>query len=284
MLSRLILTINALLMLAGIAGAQATPQALPTSATGSAFRAAVDQRFNGTVAVDPKILTQTFSTLGSAAGGRLRFCSDCQKTNPCTSGGTGALAIAEGPSGSYVWNCGAVGSGSLANTLSNGLTGGTTAATARTSLAASGIGSCSANQFVNGVTTTTPTCAMPTPPTGSVAATPTCDGSHLGWLYDVTDCDSCAFGLACVHTTGTTFCREKCNGVNYLALESARCSAVTVLDGSGNGTWTDKCIRAARLPNCRNITADRGWGTNLIDGSITFSGGTAGDSIWCEEY
>lgn len=50
------------------------------------------------VQVGPK----TFSTLPAEVNGTLIYCSDCQVTNPCISGGTGA--IASGING--VWNCG----------------------------------------------------------------------------------------------------------------------------------------------------------------------------------
>ncbi len=44
----------------------------------------------------------TFSALGTPTPGEARYCSNCSKTNPCTSGGSGATALGEGTA----WNCG----------------------------------------------------------------------------------------------------------------------------------------------------------------------------------
>jgi hypothetical protein len=46
----------------------------------------------------------------------------------------------------------------------------------------------------------------------TVGALPTCSAANVHQTFDVTDCDSCIFGKTCVHTTGSTFCREVCNG------------------------------------------------------------------------
>src|SRR6185295_858287 len=50
--------------------------------------------------------TVTFSNLGVPAENQTRFCSDCQPTAPCTSGGRGAYAVRAqtGPS-TFAWNC-----------------------------------------------------------------------------------------------------------------------------------------------------------------------------------
>lgn len=49
----------------------------------------------------------TFANLGTPPDGEMRYCSDCQATSPCTSGGTGAAA--ERVAGA--WNCSTGGSG-----------------------------------------------------------------------------------------------------------------------------------------------------------------------------
>lgn len=49
----------------------------------------------------------TFANLGSPPDGEMRYCSNCQATSPCTSGGSGA--VAERVAGA--WNCSTGGSG-----------------------------------------------------------------------------------------------------------------------------------------------------------------------------
>lgn len=51
-----------------------------------------------------KVGTRTFSQLGSANGGTLYYCSDCQQTSTCTGSGSGAFAKKIG-SGSTGWVC-----------------------------------------------------------------------------------------------------------------------------------------------------------------------------------
>jgi hypothetical protein len=53
--------------------------------------------------------TSTFANLGSVADSKVRYCTDCQATNPCTGSGTGAYAYRIG--GAWVCN-NATGSGS----------------------------------------------------------------------------------------------------------------------------------------------------------------------------
>lgn len=43
----------------------------------------------------------TFAALGAPANGQHRWCSDCQSTSPCTSGGSGSMAFRVGGA----WNC-----------------------------------------------------------------------------------------------------------------------------------------------------------------------------------
>jgi hypothetical protein len=48
----------------------------------------------------------TFSNLGVPAENQTRYCTDCQSTAPCTSGGRGAYAVrAQTGATTFVWNC-----------------------------------------------------------------------------------------------------------------------------------------------------------------------------------
>jgi hypothetical protein len=51
----------------------------------------------------------------------------------------------------------------------------------------------------------------------SVSGLPTCAAINRDVTWDVADCDFCAFGASCLHTTGKTFCREVCNGSAWVA-------------------------------------------------------------------
>ena len=67
------------------------------------FRNAINDRFSGVQPIAPRVGSVTFANLGPEQDGATLYCSDCQATLPCTSGGTGALAT--GAHGQ--WQCNA---------------------------------------------------------------------------------------------------------------------------------------------------------------------------------
>lgn len=58
-----------------------------------------------------RLAPSTFTNLGTPANGSIRYCSNCQKTSPCTSGGTGAYAVRE----AGAWNCGGGGTSAVSS-------------------------------------------------------------------------------------------------------------------------------------------------------------------------
>ncbi len=67
-----------------------------------------------------RLAPSTFNNLGTPTAGEVRWCTNCQATAPCTSGGTGADAFANGSN----WSCaigGGGGGGGLADPGSNGI-------------------------------------------------------------------------------------------------------------------------------------------------------------------
>jgi hypothetical protein len=98
------------------AGAQVRPPSTPllggyqpipnfTGAdAGLLFRDAINDRFNGNRPISPRIVSAT-APLGAEADGALIYCTNCQDTNPCTGGGTGAWAFGVGGQ----WECAASG-------------------------------------------------------------------------------------------------------------------------------------------------------------------------------
>lgn len=55
------------------------------------------------------------------------------------------------------------------------------------------------------------------PNRSTIVNLPTCGAALTTLSIDVTDCDSCTFGVTCQHTTGSTFCHEICNGKAWVA-------------------------------------------------------------------
>lgn len=83
----------ALVLTAGTAVAQYQP--IPDFSgvgAGFNFRQAINQRFGGAQAIAPTLVSSPFASLPTEQDGMLLWCSDCEKTTPCTGGGAGALA------------------------------------------------------------------------------------------------------------------------------------------------------------------------------------------------
>ena len=79
-------------------------QAIPNFSgpgAGLLFRTAINDRFSGVQQISPRLVTMDFANLPAAQDGLLLYCSDCQKTIPCASGGSGAWAF--GQNGQ--WTC-----------------------------------------------------------------------------------------------------------------------------------------------------------------------------------
>jgi hypothetical protein len=68
---------------------------------GLLFRNAINDRFSGVTPVSPTIVNLAFSDLPVEQDGALIYCNDCQRANPCSSGGSGAWAF--GAQGQ--WEC-----------------------------------------------------------------------------------------------------------------------------------------------------------------------------------
>jgi hypothetical protein len=68
---------------------------------GLLFRGAINDRFSGVQPISPTIVSLAFSNLPPEQDGALIFCNDCQRANPCASGGAGAWAF--GAQGQ--WQC-----------------------------------------------------------------------------------------------------------------------------------------------------------------------------------
>ncbi|HVA80983.1 MAG TPA: hypothetical protein VNF29_08660 [Candidatus Binataceae bacterium] len=126
---------------------------------GLLFRQAINNRFSGAQPISPAIVSLSFATLPAEQDGTLFYCTDCQKTAPCASGGSGAWAFGQ----NRAWSCAAAGgSGSLpmsgdvsgttgANTVQTVLSGKTPVVTSGTNTAAGSTGADSLNNFnVNG--------------------------------------------------------------------------------------------------------------------------------------
>lgn len=104
---RLIITALLLVLTAVPALAQAPPPNLPPpggyqsvpnytgALAGQQFRNAINDRFSGVTATSPKIVSFTFANLPAEQDGLLIYCADCQKTAPCTAGGSGAWAFGQ---------------------------------------------------------------------------------------------------------------------------------------------------------------------------------------------
>jgi Concanavalin A-like lectin/glucanases superfamily/Pectate lyase superfamily protein len=93
----------AMLSLAAAASAQYQPIPNFTGiGAGFNFRQAINQRFGGQQQVSPVIAGVAFASLPSEQDGMIFWCKDCQRTNPCGSGGLGAWAF--GARGAWACN------------------------------------------------------------------------------------------------------------------------------------------------------------------------------------
>src|SRR5579862_290190 len=67
------------------------------------FRNAINDRFSGVQPTAPRVGSVTFANLGPEQDGRLLYCTDCQASQVCAAGGSGAWAL--GSMGQ--WQCNA---------------------------------------------------------------------------------------------------------------------------------------------------------------------------------
>jgi Concanavalin A-like lectin/glucanases superfamily/Pectate lyase superfamily protein len=98
--------LGSLLALAAMASAAAAQyQPIPNFTgigAGYDFRQAINQRFSGATAIEPKVVSYSYAGLPSEQDGDLLWCQDCLRTTPCSGGGAGAWA--RGSRGQ--WSCG----------------------------------------------------------------------------------------------------------------------------------------------------------------------------------
>jgi hypothetical protein len=74
---------------------------------GLQFRTAINNRFSGVQPISPSIVNLSFANLPSEQDGQLIYCNDCQRTAPCSAGGSGAWAFGE----EGQWRCDESGGG-----------------------------------------------------------------------------------------------------------------------------------------------------------------------------
>ena len=60
---------------------------------GLQFRTDINNHLSGVTAIAPRLVSLRFAQLPAEQDGQMYWCPDCQQTNPCQSGGTGALAL-----------------------------------------------------------------------------------------------------------------------------------------------------------------------------------------------
>jgi len=97
-------------------------QAIPNftgPGAGLLFRSAINDRFSGVQQISPRIVTLAYSALPAESDGSLIYCTDCQKTVPCSAGGSGAWAM--GQNGQ--WACSSSTSGAPTGTSGGDLSG-----------------------------------------------------------------------------------------------------------------------------------------------------------------
>ena len=78
---------------------------------GVQFRQGINDRLSGVQAIAPTIVSLAFANLPTEQDGGLVYCNNCTKTNPCASGGSGALATGQ----NGIWTCTATGFSPTAN-------------------------------------------------------------------------------------------------------------------------------------------------------------------------
>lgn len=108
-----ILVIAFSVCLVSLPGKKANAQYVPIPnytgiGAGQQFRNDLNNHLSGVTAVAPRLVPLTFAQLPTEQNGQLYWCTDCEQTNPCQSGGGGALAI--GAQGQ--WSCTTGGGGS----------------------------------------------------------------------------------------------------------------------------------------------------------------------------
>lgn len=187
----------------------------------------------------------TFANLGAPSNGQHRYCSDCQATAPCTSGGSGAFASRVGGA----WNCS---TGSAGTTL-------TDSASLRSALSdETGTGSA---VFAN-----TPT--LVTPVLGAATATSINGNTFTSGSYTLTGGASKTFtfnnSLTLSGTDGTT-------------ITFPSTSATVARTDAGN-TWTGNQLSATDGGNSIGATSANRFHINafgLAIGGATSTGGEA---------
>src|SRR5437763_8640466 len=83
-------------------GYQAIPNFTGSSA-GLNFRGAINDRFDGTKTISPRVVSVRFINFPAEQDGSLVYCLDCAASIPCAAGGSGAWAF--GAKGQ--WQCSA---------------------------------------------------------------------------------------------------------------------------------------------------------------------------------
>ncbi|MGA9740024.1 hypothetical protein, partial [Candidatus Binatus sp.] len=168
---------------------------------GLQFREAINDRFSGAQPIAPTLVPVTAAQLAAmpAINGGLLYCTNCQGSASCSSGGSGAVAFGMGGD----WNCNVANSGGLSSvTNDSNVTG--TLSSGGTHLTIGWTGNLPVSRGGSGC------------PGGPIVFSALPASPVTGTTCTITDAQSCVAGTAIAVGGYTTNCQITWNGANWM--------------------------------------------------------------------